>query len=101
MIVTEIKNLGQVTGSPTEVYRFSVTIDLRMDTIAEAKIRGLMDHVDLPTKITLSFHIVGSRLRGKNHNEVEREAKKEAEKLLRVALYGRLGPPVGDQPRPS
>lgn len=85
----KITQLGLVDGVETEVHAFIATWTLKPETIAEAKLRGAPEQIDLETKVTVRFHILGSRLRNMSRSQIDHEAEKQARRLARIAIDGR------------
>ena len=89
MIQLKIAHHGVVDGVEVEAHAFTATWSLRPRTIAEAKIRGVPEQIDLETKVSVRFHIVDVRLRKMTRSEIEHEAEKQARRLVKIALDGR------------
>lgn len=85
----KITHLGLVDGLKLEVHAFIATWTLKPETIAEAKLRGVPEQIDLETKVTVRFHILGERLRNMTRTQIDHEAEKEARKLAFLAVDGR------------
>lgn len=85
----KISNLGVVSGMDMEVHAFVATWTLKPQEIGEAKIRGVTEQIDLETKVSVRFHILGQHLRGLTPSQIESEAEKHARRLARIAIDGR------------
>lgn len=82
MIDCDVRYAGKIEHGEEQLHSFAVKFTLKPTTIAEAKIRGLDDQLDLATTVTVKFSLRDYKARGRSDADMFQIGAEEARRLL-------------------